>query len=107
MPITALPASSAPCRFLFFRYFFGVLPLVAFYLAERRRLKTSEGGRNRLDSLRRDRWLMGLLGLPGIALFSIGLTFAAIAAASLGLGWMRRDELRQEFRLKWHILSKR
>jgi YYY domain-containing protein len=41
-------------------------------------------------------WLLGSLGVPHTRL-TIGLVFAAIAVAGLGLGWMRRDELREEW----------
>jgi drug/metabolite transporter (DMT)-like permease len=71
----SLTGELSPLSISFFRYFFGVLPLVALYVAERRRLGGDRRGEERLASLRRDRWLMGLLGLPGIALFSIALTF--------------------------------
>jgi len=67
----SLTGDLSPLTVSFFRYLFGVLPLVPLYLAERRRLAAAE----RMATLRRDRWLMGLLGLPGIALFSIALTF--------------------------------
>jgi YYY domain-containing protein len=42
-------------------------------------------------------WLLGSLGVPHTRL-TIGLVFAAIAVAGLGLGWMRRDELREEWK---------
>jgi len=42
-------------------------------------------------------WLLGSLGAPHTRL-TIGLVFAAIAVAGLGLGWMRRDELLEEWR---------
>jgi drug/metabolite transporter (DMT)-like permease len=71
----SLTGELSPLSISFFRYFFGVLPLVALYVAERRRFGGDRRGEERLASLRRDRWLMGLLGLPGIALFSIALTF--------------------------------
>jgi drug/metabolite transporter (DMT)-like permease len=82
---TVFPATKSvtgdlsPLSISFFRYFFGVLPLVPLYLVERRRIVTGGGNpevgaRQRL-ALRRDRWSLALLGIPGIALFSICLTF--------------------------------
>jgi drug/metabolite transporter (DMT)-like permease len=78
----SLTGELSPLRVSFFRYLFGVLPLVPLYVVERRRLTTSDGRAERLASLRRDRWLMGLLGLPGIALFSIALTFGVKLSTS-------------------------
>ena len=42
-------------------------------------------------------WLLSSLGVPHTRL-TIGLVFAAIAVTGLGLGWMRRDELREEWK---------
>jgi YYY domain-containing protein len=42
-------------------------------------------------------WLLGSLGVPHTRT-TIGLVLAAIAVAGLGLGWMRRDELREEWK---------
>ena len=42
-------------------------------------------------------WLLGSLGVPYSRL-TIGLVFAAIAVAGLGLGWMRRDELIEDWK---------
>jgi YYY domain-containing protein len=42
-------------------------------------------------------WLLGSLGVPHTRL-TIGLVFAAIAVTGLSLGWMRRDELREEWK---------
>ncbi|MGB7873439.1 MAG: DUF2298 domain-containing protein [Anaerolineales bacterium] len=42
-------------------------------------------------------WLLGSLGVPHTRL-TIGLVFAAIAVAGFGLGWMRRDELLEEWK---------
>ncbi|MBN1835973.1 MAG: EamA family transporter [Spirochaetales bacterium] len=68
----------SPLSISFFRYFFGVLPLIPLYLLERRRLVgpvTLRPATLRRATLRRDQWMMSLLGIPGIALFSICLTF--------------------------------
>jgi len=91
----SLTGELSPLWISFFRYFFGVLPLVPLYLLQRRAVASHErqGGRDgrqdgaegrprdrrtgteQASALRRDRWLMGLLGIPGIAIFSICLTF--------------------------------
>jgi YYY domain-containing protein len=42
-------------------------------------------------------WLLGSLGVPHTRL-TIGLVLAAIAVAGLGLGWLRRDELHEEWK---------
>jgi hypothetical protein len=42
-------------------------------------------------------WLLGSLGVPHTRA-TIGLVFAAIALAGLSLGWMRRDELLEEWK---------
>lgn len=44
-------------------------------------------------------WLLGSLGVA-YSRVTIGLVFAAIAVAGLGLGWMRRDELLEEWKSK-------
>jgi len=44
-------------------------------------------------------WLLGSLGVT-YSRTTIGLVFAAIALAGIGLGWMRRDELLEEWRSK-------
>ncbi|MBN1838184.1 MAG: DMT family transporter, partial [Spirochaetales bacterium] len=82
---TVFPATKSvtgelsPLSISFFRYFFGVLPLVPLYVVERRRVMTGRGHPGPPTRARRaegrDRWMMGLLGIPGIALFSICLTF--------------------------------
>ena len=46
-------------------------------------------------------WLLGSLGVAYNRL-TIGLVFAAIAVAGISLGWMRRDELVEEWRSKRH-----
>jgi len=42
-------------------------------------------------------WLLGSAGVPHTRL-TIGLVFAAIAVAGISLGWMRRDELLEEWK---------
>ena len=42
-------------------------------------------------------WLLGSLGVA-YSRATIGLVFAAIAVTGIGLGWMRRDELREEWK---------
>jgi len=42
-------------------------------------------------------WMGGSLGVPYTRL-SIGAAFVLVTAAGLGLGWMRRDELREEWK---------
>jgi YYY domain-containing protein len=42
-------------------------------------------------------WLLGSLGVPHMRV-TIGLVFAAIAVAGISLGWMRRDELLEEWK---------
>ena len=44
-------------------------------------------------------WLSGSVGIPNTRL-TVGVVFAVLAAAGLGLGWMRRGELREEWRLR-------
>ncbi len=44
-------------------------------------------------------WLLGSLGVPHTRV-TIGFVFAAIAVAGIGLGWMRRDELAEEWKSK-------
>ena len=46
-------------------------------------------------------WLLGSLGVPHTRV-TIGLVFAAIAVAGIGLGWMRRDELAEEWKSRRH-----
>ncbi|MBN1453680.1 MAG: glycosyltransferase family 39 protein, partial [Anaerolineales bacterium] len=46
-------------------------------------------------------WLLGSLGVPYTRV-TIGLVLVAIAVAGLSLGWMRRDELAEEWRSKRH-----
>ena len=45
-------------------------------------------------------WLLGSLGVPHTRL-TIGVVFVAIAVAGLSLGWMRRNELREEWKSNW------
>jgi YYY domain-containing protein len=42
-------------------------------------------------------WLAGSVGIP-YTRFNIGAVFVVLAAAGLGLGWMRRDELRRAWK---------
>jgi drug/metabolite transporter (DMT)-like permease len=77
-----LTGELSPLTVSFLRYLFGVVPLVPLYLAERRRLVSTDRAAERLAALRRDRWLMALLGLPGIAVFSIALTFGVKLSTS-------------------------
>ena len=44
-------------------------------------------------------WLLGSLGVAHTRV-TIGLVFAAIAVAGISLGWMRRDELAEEWKSK-------
>jgi YYY domain-containing protein len=46
-------------------------------------------------------WLLGSLGVAYSRL-TIGLVFAAIAVAGISLGWMRRDELAEEWKSRRH-----
>ncbi len=72
-----ISASVNPLTISFFRYFFGVLPLLPFYLAERRR------GRRRIVS--RDLLFMTLLGFLGVGMFSICMTLGVkLSSASSG-----------------------
>jgi YYY domain-containing protein len=50
-------------------------------------------------------WIAGSLGVP-VTRFTVGLVFAALAAAGLGLGWMRRGELASEWksRKKYYLM---
>ncbi len=49
-------------------------------------------------------WLLGSLGVSYSRL-TIGLVFAAIAVAGISLGWMRKDELLEEWKSNWrHFL---
>ena len=48
-------------------------------------------------------WLLGSLGVE-YSRVTIGLVFAAIAVAGIGLGWMRRDELREEWKSRRQLL---
>lgn len=84
-----LTGEVSPLQVSFFRYFFGVLPLAPLYLVERRRLLGGPTGdeaggtpavlpevrlRQRL-CFRRDRRFILALGIPGIAVFSLCLTY--------------------------------
>lgn len=42
-------------------------------------------------------WLSGSVGVPNTRL-TVGVVFAVLAATGLGLGWMRRDELCEEWK---------
>ncbi len=44
-------------------------------------------------------WLSGSVGVPNTRL-TVGVVFVILAATGLGLGWMRRDELRAEWKLR-------
>jgi len=46
-------------------------------------------------------WLLGSLGVT-YSRVTIGLVFATIAVAGISLGWMRRDELAEEWKSKRH-----
>ncbi|MCL5612133.1 MAG: DUF2298 domain-containing protein, partial [Chloroflexi bacterium] len=44
-------------------------------------------------------WLSGSVGVPNTRL-TVSVVFAVLAATGLGLGWMRRAELREEWKLR-------